>query len=57
MNGLMSVIKKEFMHLRRDSATLRIAIVLPMLQLILFGYAINFDIRHIQHGGICPDPG
>jgi len=48
MNGLLSVIRKEFMHLRRDSATIRIAIVLPILQMIIFGYAINFDVRHIQ---------
>jgi ABC-2 type transport system permease protein len=48
MNGLASVIRKEFKHLRRDSATLRIAIMLPLLQLIIFGYAINFDVRHIQ---------
>lgn len=48
MNGLASVIRKEFMHLRRDAATIRIAIVLPILQMIIFGYAINFDVRHIQ---------
>jgi ABC-2 type transport system permease protein len=48
MNGLSSVIRKEFMHLRRDRSTLIIALVLPLIQMILFGYAINFDVRHIQ---------
>ena len=48
MNGFSSVIQKEFMHLRRDRATLVIALILPMLQMIIFGYAINYDVRHIQ---------
>src|SRR5437764_924641 len=47
MNGFSSVVRKEFMHLRRDRATLVIALILPMIQLIIFGYAINFDVRHI----------
>lgn len=47
MNGFWSVVRKEFMHLRRDRTSLVIALVLPMLQMILFGYAINFDVRHI----------
>jgi ABC transporter DrrB family efflux protein len=48
MNGFWSVVLKEFMHLRRDRTTLVIALVLPVLQMIIFGYAINFDVRHIQ---------
>jgi len=48
VNGLWSVIRKEFMHLRRDRTTIVIALALPLLQMILFGYAINFDVRHIQ---------
>ncbi len=48
MNGLFSVLTKEFMHLRRDRTTLVIALILPLLQMIIFGYAINFDVRHIQ---------
>lgn len=47
MNGLSSVILKEFTHLRRDTTALRLVVILPILQLILFGYALNFDVRHI----------
>lgn len=47
MNGYASVVRKEFMHLRRDATTLIIAMMLPMIQLVLFGYAIDFDVRHI----------
>lgn len=48
MNGFASVLKKEFMHLRRDPATLVIALMLPFIQMIIFGYAINFDVRRIE---------
>ncbi len=47
MNGFASVVRKEFMHLRRDPASLVIALILPLIQLIIFGFAINFDVRHI----------
>lgn len=48
MNGLWSVVYKEFIHLVRDRASLLIALVLPLIQITIFGYAINFDVRHIQ---------
>jgi len=38
---------KELLQLRRDRLTLAMMIVLPLLQLLLFGYAINTDVRHI----------
>jgi len=38
---------KELIQLRRDRATLAMMIVLPLLQLLLFGYAINTDVRHM----------
>jgi ABC-2 type transport system permease protein len=38
---------KELLQLRRDRMTLAMMAVLPLLQLLLFGYAINTDVRHI----------
>lgn len=38
---------KELRQLRRDRMTLAMMILLPVMQLLLFGYAINTDIRHI----------
>ncbi|HKY35665.1 MAG TPA: ABC transporter permease [Polyangiaceae bacterium] len=38
---------KELLQLRRDRMTLAMMAVLPILQLMLFGYAINTDVRHI----------
>jgi ABC-2 type transport system permease protein len=38
---------KELLQLRRDRLTLAMMVALPILQLLLFGYAINTDVRHI----------
>jgi ABC-2 type transport system permease protein len=38
---------KELLQLRRDRMTLAMMVVLPFLQLMLFGYAINTDVRHM----------
>jgi ABC-2 type transport system permease protein len=38
---------KELRQLRRDRMTLAMMIALPVMQLLLFGYAINTDVRHI----------
>jgi ABC-2 type transport system permease protein len=38
---------KELLQLRRDRLTLAMMAALPVLQLLLFGYAINTDVRHI----------
>jgi ABC-2 type transport system permease protein len=38
---------KELRQLRRDRMTLAMMTVLPVMQLLLFGYAINTDVRHI----------
>jgi ABC-2 type transport system permease protein len=38
---------KELVQLRRDRLTLAMAIALPVMQIMLFGYAINTDVRHI----------
>ncbi|NUP05692.1 MAG: ABC transporter permease [Polyangiaceae bacterium] len=39
---------KELIQLRRDRLTLGMAVALPVMQLLLFGYAINADVRHIR---------
>jgi len=46
--GFTSIAAKEFMHMRRDRTTIIFAVLLPILQLVLLGYAINFDVRHVK---------
>lgn len=38
---------KELLQLRRDRLTLAMMLALPVVQMVLFGYAINTDVRHI----------
>jgi len=42
------IIKKEFRQVSRDTGTLGILVFLPMFLLIMFGYALNFDVKHIS---------
>ena len=44
---LIAIIRKEFIQLRRDPRTLAMVLVLPVVQLVLFGYAINTVIDHL----------
>lgn len=44
---LLAIIKKESIQIRRDPRTLGIILFAPVVMLILYGYAVNFDIRHI----------
>jgi ABC-type multidrug transport system permease subunit len=48
MRGFWSVARKELLHLGRDPTTLVIALMIPLIQLTIFGFAIDFDIRHIR---------
>jgi ABC-2 type transport system permease protein len=41
------IARKELLQLRRDRLTLAMMAVLPVVLLLLFGYAINTDVRHI----------
>ncbi len=45
---LFSVVKKEFIHIRRDKPSLIIAILMPVIFTLLFGYAVNTDVETID---------
>ncbi|MEZ6122752.1 MAG: ABC transporter permease [Planctomycetaceae bacterium] len=47
MNGFLAVFLKEFSHIRREPATLFFTFVVPVLQTIVFGFAINTEIENI----------
>ena len=42
-----AILTKEFIQMRRDRLTSAIMVVMPIMQLILFGFAINSDPRHL----------
>jgi len=45
---ISSIIRKEFLQLLRDPRTLAIAVVIPIVQLFLLGYAATSDVRNIS---------
>ena len=47
MRKIFSIIKKEFLQVFRDRAMLAIIFVMPILQLLILGYSISTDIKHI----------
>ena len=60
MNGfslsrVMAVLTKEFVQLRRDRITYAMILMIPVVQLLLFGYAINSDPRHLPTAVLVED--
>jgi ABC-2 type transport system permease protein len=50
LTRLWAVTRKEMIQLKRDARSLYLAFILPLVLLLLFGYAISFDIRNIEMG-------
>ena len=42
-----AIVKKELAQLKRDRMTFGMIVMIPLIQLLLFGFAINTNIRHI----------
>ncbi len=47
LTRVTAVAGKEFKHLRRDPRALATVLILPVLQLLLFAYAISFDVKNV----------
>ena len=48
MMAAWAVALKEVRQIRRDRRTLLVLLFMPALFLFLYGYALNFDIRHVS---------
>jgi len=48
LSRLMAVTRKEVRQLRRDRLTFAMIFGMPMMQILLFGYAINTDVRNLK---------
>jgi ABC-2 type transport system permease protein len=48
VRGVWAVAAKELRQIRRDRRSLLILLFIPCLFLFLYGYALNFDIRHVR---------
>lgn len=47
---LFAIVRKELRQLRRDRLSFAMIVGIPTLQLLLFGFAINLDVRGLQAG-------
>ncbi len=47
MHRLLALLKKEFIQMRRDPLTIGIMLAMPIIQLLIFGFAINTDVKHL----------
>ena len=43
---IISIVRKEFRQIRRDKRILGMLLFIPALMLLMFGYALNFDVKH-----------
>src|SRR3954464_11913124 len=43
-----ALVRKEFIQLSRDKRTLAMMILIPVLWLVAFGYAVNFDVNDLH---------
>jgi ABC-2 type transport system permease protein len=48
MKQFIAFIKKEFHHIFRDTWTMIILLILPVLMLILFGYALSTEVKNVR---------
>lgn len=47
MHRIIAILKKEFLQMRRDRMTLGLVFMIPLVQLLLFGFAIQTEVKHI----------
>lgn len=51
----LAVLRKEWLVMRRDPATIGLTVALPLIQLFLFGYALNTNPRHLPTAVLSAD--
>src|SRR3546814_2075036 len=50
LRRMLAIVVKEVRQLRRDRVTLAMILGIPVMQLVLFGYAINLNLRGLEAG-------
>ena len=56
MSALWGLLRKETLHILRDRRTLAVLLVLPVLQVVIFGYAIRTDVEDVRLAVVDPSP-
>ena len=47
MRNIWAIAKKEFIQISRDRRTLALLIIMPLMQVMIYGYGINTDVKHL----------
>jgi ABC transporter DrrB family efflux protein len=47
MRRLLALTWKELLQIKRDPMTMKMIVMVPVMQLLIFGYAINYDVKHM----------
>ncbi len=45
---MLTITKKEFIHIKRDRPSLMISFIMPIIMLLLFGFAVTTDVNHVK---------
>src|SRR5690554_8167965 len=56
MKQFLAFVNKEFRHIIRDNRTLLIIIGMPIVQVLLFGFAVNMEVQDIRVAFYDPAP-
>ncbi len=56
MKALRGLLRKEWFHIRRDRRTATVLLMLPVVQVLLFGYAIRTDVDNVRLAIVDPAP-
>ena len=56
MNQFLAFVKKEFLHIFRDIRTILIIIGIPVIQILIIGFAIRTEVKNVQVAVYNPSP-
>ncbi len=56
MRSLFGLLRKEALHIIRDKRTLTVLLLLPVIQVVIFGYAIRTDVDNVRLAVVDPAP-
>ncbi len=56
MSALLALLRKELYHIGRDRRTLAVIVLMPIVQVVLFGFAIRTDVKHVRLAIVDPTP-
>ena len=56
MKALRGLLRKELFHILRDKRTLTVLLLLPVVQVVIFGYAIRTDVQDVRLAIVDPKP-